>query len=148
MKKNPPTAANFKIREVDGRREIFDIVRGRFVALTPEEWVRQHTLIHLHCHLGYPLELIQVEGAITLNGMTRRCDIVVYDRQVRPYIIVECKQETVALTQRVIDQASRYNLVLQVPYLCITNGPQQICCRVDELRQCLVPISELPRFIK
>ncbi|MCQ2274028.1 MAG: type I restriction enzyme HsdR N-terminal domain-containing protein [Bacteroidales bacterium] len=146
MKTIPPTAANINIRQVDGRREVFDIVRHRFVALTPEEWVRQHTLHYLHYQLGYPLELIQVEGAITLNGLTRRCDIVVYDSQVRPLIIVECKKESVALTQRVIDQASRYNLVLQVPYLCLTNGPQRICCRVDFSQQRLLPIPELPIF--
>lgn len=148
MKKNPPTVVNFNIREVDGHREVFDIVRQRFVALTPEEWVRQHAIRYLHHDLGYPLELIQVEGAITLNGMTRRCDIVVYDHSVHPLIIVECKRETVALTQKVLDQASRYNLVLQVPYLCITNGPRQICCRVDHLSQSLVPVPELPKYIK
>ena len=89
MKK--PQTANIRLREHDGRREVFDIVRNRFVALTPEEWVRQHAIHYLHYELGYPLELMQVEGAITLNGMTRRCDIVVYDALVRPYIIVECK---------------------------------------------------------
>lgn len=148
MKKTRPTAANIKIREVDGRREVFCLVRNRFVALTPEEWVRQHMLQYLHFQLGYPLELIQVEGAITLNGMTRRCDIVVYDSQVRPYIIVECKQETVSLTQKVLDQASRYNLVLQVPYLCLTNGPQQICCQVDFDKKSLILLPELPKCVK
>lgn len=148
MMKNRQTAASFNIREVEGRREVFDIVRGRFVALTPEEWVRQHMLHHLHFQLGYPLELIQVEGAITLNGMTRRCDIVVYDSNVRPLIIVECKNETVALTQKVVDQACRYNLVLQVPYLCLTNGPERICCHVDAAKKCLLPIAELPKYIK
>lgn len=141
-------AANIKIRETEGRREVFDIVRGRFVALTPEEWVRQHVIHQLHFELGYPLELIQVEGAITLNGMTRRCDIVVYDSQVRPYIIVECKKETVPLSQKVVDQACRYNLVLQVPYLCLTNGPQMVCCEVDFGNQRLKSIPNLPRYIK
>ena len=118
---------SIKLRDTEGHREIFDIVRQRYVALTPEEWVRQHFILYLHEELNYPLELIQVEGAITLNGMTRRCDIVVYDNEVKPFIIVECKKETVALTQKVWDQACRYNLVLQVPYLCLTNGAQQLC---------------------
>ena len=126
-----PQTANIKLRDIDGRREVFDIVRNRFVALTPEEWVRQNVIHYLHFELGYPLELLQVEGTITLNGMTRRCDIVVYDSEVRPLVIVECKRETVPLTQKVIDQACRYNLVLHVPYLCLTNGPNQICCKVD-----------------
>ena len=144
---NHPTA-NIKVRDCEGRREIFDIVRSRFVALTPEEWVRQHAIHHLHFELGYPLELMQVEGAITLNGMTRRCDIVVYDASVKPYIIVECKNETVALSQKVLDQACRYNLVLQVPYLCLTNGVGQVCCRVDFTGKKVEMIPKLPNYIK
>ena len=139
---------NIEVRDSEGRREVFDIVRNRYVALTPEEWVRQHAIRYLHYELGYPLELMQVEGAITLNGMTRRCDIVVYDASVRPFIIVECKRETVALTQKVLDQACRYNLVLQVPYLWLTNGVQQIYCRVDSEAKRVVGIAKLPECHK
>ena len=137
---------NIKVKNVDGHNMFFDIVCRLYVALTPEEWVRQNYIHYLHYELGYPLELMQVEGALELNGMTRRCDIVVYDCDVRPYIIVECKRETVALSQKVMDQACRYNIVLQVPYLCITNGPQQICCEVcgEELKI----LRELPRYAK
>ena len=145
--KSRPTA-NIRLRDNEGRREVFDIVRNRFVALTPEEWVRQHAIHWLHYDLGYPLELIQVEGAITLNGMTRRCDIVVYDENVNPLIIVECKNETVTLTQKVLDQACRYNLVLQVPYLCLTNGEQQVFCRVDFEEKRVVKILKLPNYHK
>lgn len=139
---------SIKLRETAGHREIFDIVRNRYVALTPEEWVRQHFIHYLHTELLYPLELMQVEGAITLNGMSRRCDIVVYDHDVKPLIIVECKRETVALTQKVVDQACRYNLVLQVPFLCLTNGAKHIYCRVDFNGKKLIEIPELPRYHK
>ena len=142
-----PTA-NIKLRDHEGRREVFDIVRNRYVALTPEEWVRQHVIHYLHEELGYPLELMQVEGAITLNGMTRRCDIVVYDETVRPLIIVECKNESVPLTQKVLDQACRYNLVLQVPYLCLTNGVGRVCCRVDFAEKMVEIIPKLPNYHK
>ena len=145
--KSRPTA-NIRLRDNEGRREVFDIVRCRFVALTPEEWVRQHVVYWLHEELGYPLELIQVEGAITLNGMTRRCDIVVYDEEVKPFIIVECKNESVALTQRVLDQACRYNLVLHVPFLCLTNGREQIFCQVDFDEKKVKIIPELPNYHK
>jgi type I site-specific restriction endonuclease len=148
MKMTSRQTVNIKIRDCEGRREVFDIVRNRFVALTPEEWVRQHAIHHLHYDLGYPLELIQVEGAITLNGMTRRCDIVVYDEAVRPFIIVECKKETVPLSQKVLDQACRYNLVLQVPYLWLTNGVQQVCCQVDFGAKKVVLIPKLPNSHK
>jgi hypothetical protein len=143
-----PQTANIKLRDIDGRREVFDIVRNRFVALTPEEWVRQNVIHYLHFELGYPLELLQVEGTITLNGMTLRCDIVVYDSEVRPLVIVECKRETVPLTQKVIDQACRYNLVLHVPYLCLTNGPNQICCKVDFEQKRLMQIPKIPNYCK
>lgn len=135
---------DIQIREIEGRKEVLDPVRRRWVALTPEEWVRQHTIIFLHEHLGYPLELMQVEAAITLNGLTRRCDIVIYDKKVRPWMIVECKKEDIPLTQKVIDQACRYNLVLQVPYLLLTNGHQQLCLHVDTETKKLTQI-QLPK---
>lgn len=116
--------------KIDGDK-IFDPVRRRWVRLTPEEWVRQQTIVMLHERYGYPLELMQVEAAITLNGLTKRCDIVVYGRDVKPWMIVECKKEGVALSQKVVDQACRYNLVLKVPYLLLTNGKQIICLSVN-----------------
>lgn len=118
------------VLKIDNGR-VFDIVRRRWVALTPEEWVRQNTINMLHYRCLYPLELMQVEAAITLNGLTKRCDIVVYDRAVRPWMIVECKKKSVPINQNVVDQACRYNLVLQVPYLLLTNGRQQLCLEVD-----------------
>ena len=123
--------------------EVLDIVRKRYVALTPEEWVRQHVVHALHYALGYPLELLQVEGAITLNGMTRRCDIVVYNKEVHPLMIVECKQPEVPLSQKVLDQASRYNLVLQVPYLYLTNGLQHLVLKNNTVIPQLPLWSEL-----
>ena len=130
-----------QIRQLhDGRAEILDPVRRRWVALTPEEWVRQHAIAFLHDRCGYPLELMQVEAAITLNGLTRRCDIVVYDKSCHPWMIVECKKEEVPITQKVVDQASRYNLVLRVPYLLLTNGRQQLCLQVDTETQTLTQI--------
>ncbi len=126
--------------------DIFDPVRRRRVRLTPEEAVRQQTIRELHELCGYPLELMQVEAAITLNGLTKRCDIVVYDHNVRPWMIVECKKESIHLTQKVVDQACRYNLVLQVPYLLLTNGHERICLHVDlenkRLDQVEIPINE------
>lgn len=116
--------------KIDGDK-IFDPVRRRWVRLTPEEWVRQQTIEMLHERYGYPLELMQVEAAITLNGLTKRCDIVVYGRDVKPWMIVECKKEGVALSQKVVDQACRYNLVLKVPYLLLTNGKQIISLSVN-----------------
>lgn len=120
------------IRQTADGQEILDIVRRRYVALTPEEGVRQAVIRYLHDKKGYPLELMQVEGTITLNGMSRRCDIVVYDKAMAAKMIVECKRPDVAITQKVADQACRYNTVLQVPWLLLTNGKQSLVLKVTE----------------
>ena len=121
-------------------------MRRRWVALTPEEWVRQHTILRLHA-AGYPLEVMQVEGAIALNGMTRRCDIVVYDDG-HPWMIVECKKCEIPLTQKVCDQACRYNTVLRVPYLLLTNGRQEVIVEVNLVEGRLKQLPELPSMKK
>ena len=146
-----PTKAQYtepQVREVDGRREILDPVRRRWVALTPEEGVRQWVIGLLHERYGYPLELMQVEGAITVNGMTRRCDIVVYDTTGTPQMIVECKKPDVAITQKVCDQACRYNTVLRVPYLLLTNGKQMITVEVNFINGTLRQLREPNKYIK
>lgn len=120
------------IRQTADGQEILDIVRRRYVALTPEEGVRQAVIRYLHDKKGYPLELMQVEGTITLNGMSRRCDIVVYDKAMAAKMIVECKRPDVAITQKVADQACRYNTVLRVPWLLLTNGKQSLVLKVTE----------------
>lgn len=136
-----------QVRETDGRREVLDPVRRRWVALTPEEGVRQLTIAMLHERYGYPLELMQVEGAITVNGMTRRCDIVVYNDS-QPWMIVECKKSEIPLTQKVCDQACRYNTVLRVPYLLLTNGRQEIIVEVDFAESRLRQLPEIPPLKK
>lgn len=135
-------------RESEGHREVFDPVRRRWVALTPEEWVRQYTIQRLHVEGGYPLEVMQVEGTITLNGMTRRCDIVVYDTTGKPHLIVECKKPDVSITQKVCDQACRYNTVLHVPYLLLTNGRQMVTVAVDFASGTLRQLPEPPHYAK
>lgn len=135
---------DIQVREqADGRREVLDPVRRRWVALTPEEWVRQQTIAMLHCRYGYPLEVMQVEGAIDMGGLTRRCDIVVF-RDGNPWMIVECKKPDVPLTQRVCDQACRYNTVLKVPFLLLTNGKQYVMVSVD---LCNGTLRQLPEII-
>ena len=127
--------------EADDNKVVFDPVRRKYVALTPEERVRQMVIAHLHNNMDYPLELMQVEGCITLNGMSRRCDIIVYNSSVSPIMIVECKRPDVSITQNVVDQACRYNTVLKVPWLLLTNGRQMLTLKVEsnEIKQCQLP---------
>ena len=122
---------DLRITMEDGRRMIFDIIRKKAVALTPEEMVRQHILHYLIGEKQCPKSLVAVEMTLSYNTMSRRCDIVVYGRESKPLMIVECKAPDVKLNQQVFDQAARYNEVLQVPYLFITNGHECFCAKVD-----------------
>lgn len=133
-----------KMANTDSR--IFDIVRKRYVALTPEEQVRQDVVHFLHHQLGYPLELMQVEASISFNNLHKRCDIVVYNRAMCPLMIVECKKNGVPVNAQVLDQASRYNLVLQVPYLLLTNGIQTVLLQVDYVKRELKQLSTIPSW--
>ncbi len=110
---------------------IRDPLRRRFVTITPEEWVRQHLLRYMQETCGYPANRISVEKKLVLNGMTRRADAVVYDREVNPWMVVECKAPEVALNQQVFDQAASYNAVLKAPFLVICNGRELLLARVN-----------------
>ena len=111
----------------NNKEQIFCEWRHRWVRLTPEEWIRQQLLHRLVEQLGYPASLIAVEAAFQMpNGKNFRADAVVYDRQTEPLMLIECKAETVPLTQKTLDQALTYNRLLNVPYLLLNNGPQTI----------------------
>ena len=113
----PPCDLN--IRDLSTGQEIFDSFRKKFVALTPEEWVRQNFLNFLVDHMGYPKGLVAVEKQLKLNGLTKRCDILAYSKAGNPVLVVECKAPSVALTNEVFAQVARYNLTLKVPFLAI-----------------------------
>lgn len=116
-------------RGADGVTRILDPLRGRPVALTPEEWVRQHFAAYLTGELGYPRELTANEVSLRLNGTLRRCDTVVFTREgLHPLVIVEYKAPSIAVTQRVFDQIARYNMVMGAPCLMVSNGLAHYCC--------------------
>ena len=117
-----------KISSKDGKPTIFDLLRRCYVALTPEEWVRQHFVHFLIEYCNYPATLMGNEVGLTLNGTKKRCDTVVYDRNLKPRIIIEYKAPTVKINKEVFSQIARYNLVLKVDYLIISNGIQHYCC--------------------
>ena len=137
-----------KICERDGKLQIFDPLRKCHVALTPEEWVRQHFVNFLIESRGFPAALMANEVAITVNGMKRRCDTVVYDRQLQPKVIVEYKAPTVKITKEVFAQISRYNLTLKVDYLIVSNGLQHYCCRMDYPNNSYSFLQEIPEYTK
>jgi hypothetical protein len=102
--------------------KVFDIIRKQYVELTPEEKVRQYCIKMLVEQFDYPKTSIAVEGSIVVNSMSRRFDILVYDKNLQPFLLVECKRPDVELTQKTIDQITAYNHVIQAPYLMISNG--------------------------
>jgi len=114
-----------------GKREVFDPVRRSWVALTPEEWVRQNMTLYISERLDIPLERFSNEAAIEFNGLSKRCDAVIMGTDARPMIIVEYKQPRVAINQKVFDQIAVYNMQLNVPYLIVSNGLQHVMCQVD-----------------
>ena len=124
-------AYTLKIRENGTQQEVFDPVRQKWVALTPEEHVRQVFILYLLNVKGFPLSHLSVEHAVTVNGMTQRYDLVVFDDELQPYMVVECKAPHVKLTQQVADQAARYNSILKAPLLCVTNGVERKLFRID-----------------
>ena len=135
-----------KVMMTDGKPAILDIIRRQYVALTPEEWVRQHFVHFLIEHKGYPQSLMANEMQLKLNGMNRRCDTVVYDRTLKPRIIVEYKAPTVNITQQVFDQICRYNMVLQVDYLIVSNGLAHYCCKMNYETGTYEFLQEIPEY--
>jgi type I site-specific restriction endonuclease len=136
----------FRIRELDSKRQIFDESRKRFVALTPEEWVRQNFLQYLVTEKQYPRSLISVEGSLKLYKRKKRTDIVVYDKQGKALLIVECKAPEVRIDQNVFDQIVRYNMALQVNYLILTNGLNHYSCAIDYVNQNYRFLKEIPAY--
>ncbi len=116
-----------RTRVQNNKEQIFCEWRHRWVRLTPEEWIRQQLLHRMVSEEGYPASLIAVEQAITVGDVHKRCDAVVYDSAMHPLMLIECKAETVPLTQKTLDQAITYNRKLNVPYLLLSNGAQTIC---------------------
>ena len=135
-----------KICERDGKIYIFDPLRKTHVVLTPEEWVRQHFVNFLYTCKGFPQALMANEVQITLNGMKRRCDTVVYDKELRPRVIVEYKAPSVKITKEVFAQISRYNLTLRVDFLIISNGLKHYCCRMDYTNNSYTFLNDIPEY--
>ena len=130
----------------DNKTKVFDPIRKIYCALTPEEEVRQKMLYYLVEKKKYPAGLIAVEYSIKVNNLPKRCDIVVFNKDAKPVMIVECKAESVAITEKVLDQAVRYYSGLNVNYLLLTNGKTMFCYHIDMENKKIEALSELPVF--
>ena len=144
---NMPDYSNrIRLRKQDEQLQIFDSIRGKWLVLTPEEWVRQNTIIYISDTLEAPMTRIANEVAINYNGLTKRCDSIIYDDYGKPLIIIEYKRTDVQITQHVFDQIATYNLQLRVPYLIVSNGLQHILCRVDFENRKYIFAEQWPKY--
>lgn len=138
--------AKLNIIPSDKGNKVFDPLRQKYVAVTPEEIVRQYFTSFLITYRGYPAGLMANEIGLTLNGTSRRCDTVIFDRSGRPLAIVEYKAPTVAISQSTFDQIVRYNMVLQTRYLIVSNGMHHYCCRIDYTRKTYEFLPDIPDY--
>ena len=135
-----------KIGEKDGKRTIFDFLRRKYVALTPEEWVRQHFTHYLTDHKGYPQGLMGNEVELHVGEKRLRCDTILYNKQGQPQMIVEYKAPTIQIQQKTFDQISVYNLLLHVDYLIVSNGLEHYCCKMDYDNQKYLFLKDIPDY--
>lgn len=136
----------FRIKQENEQYFIFDEIRKKTIRLTPEEWVRQHFIQFLINDRKYPKTFISIEKGLSLNDLKKRSDILVFNRDMRTHLLVECKAPSVKISQDVFDQAARYNMIYKVKYLAVTNGMQHYYCEMDYETQSYRFIEEIPLF--
>ncbi|WP_159466848.1 type I restriction enzyme HsdR N-terminal domain-containing protein [Dyadobacter sp. 3J3] len=124
-------AFGYKVKDVSGKPYIFDIIRRKFVSLTPEEWVRQHFIHLLINHYGYPKSLFAIETGMKYHTLAKRTDIMILSKESSPFLLVECKAPFIAVNDLTFAQISRYNFTLQPAYLAVTNGMSHYCFKVE-----------------
>jgi type I site-specific restriction endonuclease len=142
----PNYSDRIRLRKQDKQLQIFDSIRGKWLVLTPEEWVRQNTILYISDTLEAPMTRIANEVAITYNGLIKRCDSIIYDDYGNPLIIIEYKRTDIQITQHVFDQIATYNMQLRVPYLIISNGLQHILCKVDFENRKYIFAQQWPKY--
>ena len=137
---------DLKLKHEGGRTLVFDPFRSKYLVMTPEEQVRQLFARYLVEEKQYPASLMATEYALVLNKMSKRCDILVFDRNGMPVVLVECKSPDVRIGREVFDQVARYNMVFKVAYLLITNGLKHYCCRVDHQAGSVEFLDDIPVY--
>jgi hypothetical protein len=139
-------AYDVRFSEEEGRKRIFDFLRRRYVALTPEEWVRQHFTHFLVEQKGYPKGLLANEVELHIGDKRLRCDTLLYDKTMKPRMIIEYKAPTIKIQQKTFNQIVVYNLLLKVDYLIVSNGMQHYCCRMDYERGSYEFLHDIPTY--
>jgi len=139
-------ASSLRLKRLDNKRQIFDPARKKYVALTPEEFVRQLLISYLLEEKNYNINRIASEKSIVYNGMNRRFDLVVFDQDMNPFLLAECKSADQVINLAVFEQASRYNDSLQVPFLLVTNGLETHCCKMNYEEKSYEFLDAIPEY--
>jgi hypothetical protein len=137
---------DYRFKSTENKVSIFDVIRKKFIILQPEEWVRQHCVHFLINDKRYPKSLINVEKELTINGLKKRYDIVVFNPDGGIHLIVECKSHKIQINQTAFDQIARYNLVLNASYLMITNGLNHYYCQMDSKVERYSFLQDIPNY--
>lgn len=137
---------DYRFTEKDDQLHIFDVVRKKYVLLTPEEWVRQHFIHLLINHLSYPRSLIRIEKGLKYDKVSKRTDIEVLDKQGNTFLIVECKAAEITLNKKTLMQASTYNSVKKSRFLAVSNGNKHYVWEYDAQKNNYVPLNDFPSF--
>lgn len=135
-----------KIKSEGENKYLWDPIRKKYLVPQPEELVRQLLILYLTQKLDYPISRIQVEKSLKVFGQFKRYDIIVYDQNIAPYLLIECKSHKEPINQSVIDQVSRYNITLNAPYLLVTNGVQSYCCAVNQKSKEVRFLEAIPNY--
>ena len=141
-------AYQFRFKSSENKISIFDRIRKKFIILTPEEWVRQHTVHYLIEKKKYPESLINVEKLVKVNDTNKRYDIIVFNPDGSIFLIVECKSNKIQISQETFDQIARYNLALDAEYLMITNGLDHFYCQMNYEEKHYSFLREIPDYKK
>ncbi len=137
---------SFQVKSSDGKEQIFDLLRKKYVRLTPEEWVRQNFIRYLVEEKGYPSALMVVEAGVNINNNPLRADLIVYGRSGLPLVAAEFKAPSVKITQQTFDQIVRYNMQLKVRFLMVSNGLLHYCCQIDYATNSYSFLPDIPDF--
>lgn len=137
---------NFRFKNSENKVSIFDEIRKKFIILTPEEWVRQHVVRFLLEEKKYPKSLINIEKILTVNGLRKRYDVVVYNPDGSIFILIECKAPEIKTAQATFDQIARYNMTMKAEFLMVTNGLNHYFCQIDFENEKYVFLNDLPNY--
>ena len=137
---------NFKFKQEENSLFILDEFRNKFIKITPEEWIRQNFLKFITEHLKYPKSLLKIESKINKDNTRKRTDIIVMDKSLNPFMLVECKNTNIELNQETLNQIAQYNLKVKAPFIVITNGLNHYIFNIDFENNKIVQLNNFPEY--